>query len=326
MTGDTSSRQRPAPRIALLTCRHHDHIDSASEGRLMQELVRQGAVVSLVAWDDVFGPLKPDADDEAAVMYNGGDVIVLRTTWDYWDRMDDFRRFVNQFDDDPRLCNAHQTVFANLNKAYLRQLEAAGVPIVPTIVVEADGGGGGAAAAIDQAASNNWSPLIIKPTVAAAAVGLKKFDRPDAVALDYLRALTQAGGALVQPFLPRVVSEGETSLVYFNNVLSHAVTKVPATGDFRSQVDFGGVYTLVQPTQAQQGVAKRALAAWEQCYRDKPLYARVDLVPGDDGQPLLGELELIEPELFLDMTPDAAATFAGAILARVGHREYTPDP
>lgn len=323
------NQPRHTPRIALLTCRHHDHIDHASEGRLMQELVRQGAVVQLAAWDDVLTPVK-DEDGPLLGEMVSAEVYVLRTTWDYWDRLDRFREFLTVFgkseDNGGRLCNSPKTALANLDKTYLQQLQAAGVPIVPTIFVTQ----GNEANAIDQAKSNNWSAIVIKPTVAAAASGLKKYDRPDAQALDYLRELTNSkdtgGGALVQKYLPRVTTEGETSLVYFDGAFSHAVTKVPAQGDFRSQTDFGGVYTLAQPTEAQTHTAKLALLAWERTYNDKPLYARVDLVPGDNGEPLLGELELIEPELFLDMADHAAEMFASAILARVEPHEYTPPP
>lgn len=307
----TAEPHRNAPRIALLTCRHHDHIDHASEGKLMQALVRRGAVVTLVAWDDLLIPLKRE-DGVPVAMLVDANVYVIRTTWDYWDRLDQFIAFVEGMKD-ATLLNPRKTVLNNLNKTYLTKLEAGGVPIVPTIIVEK----GKEAASIDQARSSGWSPIIIKPTVGAAAAGLKKFDRPDAAALEYLAELTRSGGALLQPFLPRVVSEGETSLVYFNGAFSHAVTKVPAQGDFRSQVDFGGVYTLVEPTEPQRHVAELTLAAWEDRYGEKPLYARVDLVPGDDGRPLLGELELIEPELFLDMDPGAADRFADAIIARV---------
>lgn len=319
------NQPRRTPRIALLTCRHHDHIDHASEGRLMQELVRQGAVVTLAAWDDVLTPIKKEDGPLLGEMVSA-DVYVLRTTWDYWDRLDRFREFLTVFsksqDNGGGLQNSAKTALANLDKTYLQELQSAGVPIVPTIFTTK----GNEAAAIDQAKSNNWSTIVIKPSVAAAAVGLKKFDRPDTSALDYLRELTQSGGALVQKYLPRVTTEGETSLVYFDGTFSHAVTKVPAQGDFRSQTDFGGVYTLVQPTEAQIHTAELALIAWEKRYGDKPLYARVDLVPADDGQPLLGELELIEPELFLDMAGHSAAMFATAILGRVKEREYPDDP
>lgn len=319
------NQPRRTPRIALLTCRHHDHFDYASEGRLMQELVRHGAVVKLVAWDDVLTPVK-DEDSPLLGEMVSADVYVLRTTWDYWDRFDRFREFLTVFgkseDNGGRLHNSPKTALANLDKTYLQQLQAAGVPIVPTIFVT----NGHEAAAIDQAKSNNWATIVVKPNVGAAASGLKKFDRPDASSLGYLTELTQAGGALVQKFMPRVVTEGETSLVYFDGHFSHAVTKVPAQGDFRSQTDFGGVYTLAQPTEAQNHTAELALLAWEKTYNDKPLYARVDLVPGDNGEPLLGELELIEPELFLDMADHAAEMFASAILARVEPHEYTPPP
>lgn len=313
---DIPNQPRHTPRIALLTCRHHDHIDYASEGRLMQELVRQGAIVTLAAWDDVLSPVK-DEDSPLLGEMVGAEVYVLRTTWDYWDRLDRFREFLTVFaqgeDNGGRLQNSATTALANLDKTYLQELQSAGVAIVPTIFVTKDS----EAAANDQAKSNNWSAIVIKPTVGAAASGLKKFDRPDTQALNYLTELTRDGGALIQKYLPRVTTEGETSLVYFDGHFSHAVTKVPAEGDFRSQTDFGGVYTLVEPTEAQTHTAEFALLAWEKTYNDKPLYARVDLVPGDDGQPLLGELELIEPELFLDMADGSAEMFATAILARV---------
>lgn len=326
MTGapDNPRQPRHTPRIALLTCRHHDHIDHASEGRLMQELVRQGAVVQLAAWDDVLTPIKEE-DGPLVGQLVDANVLVLRTTWDYWDRLDRFREFLTVLgeseDNGGGLQNSANTALANLDKIYLQELQTAGVPIVPTIFVTQ----GNEPAAIDQAKSNNWATIVIKPTVGAAASGLKKFDRPDTQALDYLRESTASGGALVQKYLPRITTEGETSLVYFDGTFSHAVTKVPAQGDFRSQTDFGGVYTLVEPTEAQTHVAELALTAWEDHYGDKPLYARVDLVPGDDGQPLLGELELIEPELFLDMAEGAAEIFASAILARV-EQPHEKDP
>lgn len=293
----------------------------------MQELVRQGGVVTLIAWTDLIDLVARESGEEVQYIdatQSRFDVLVLRTTWDYWDRLEEFRAFLEGcvVEDEAQLFNKAKSVLANLDKSYLLELQSVGVPIVPTIIVEE----GREEAAINDAVARGWSALVIKPTVAAAAVGLKKFDAPDGEALAYLRELTKAGGALVQPFLPRVVSEGETSLVYFDNVFSHAVTKVPAAGDFRSQVDFGGAYTLVEPTAAQQAAAQRVLAAWERRYGEQPLYARVDLVPGDDGTPLLGELELIEPELFLDMAEDAAATFASAILARVVEHEQPPAP
>ena len=304
----TPSHQQCVPRVVLLTCRHHDHIDNASEGKLMQSLVRLGAMATLVAWDDV-------RTESLEPVGSGHEVYVLRTTWDYWDRLDDFRSFLGEMDRSHAvLLNPPPTVLANLDKTYLERLEAQGVSIVPTIFVER----GGEAVAAEQARSRGWSAVVAKPSVGAAASGLERFDRIDEALVEYLQELTTTGMALVQPFMPRVVCEGETSLVYFNGAFSHAVRKVPAAGDFRSQVDFGGVYTLVEPTAGQRRAAEDTLNAWGRAYADEPLYARVDLVPGGDGEPLLGELELIEPELFLHMDMHAADRFAGAIFERIG--------
>lgn len=287
----------------------------------MQALVRRGAAVTLVAWDDVgrlvCGEEEPEEGDLCDITDTLADVVVLRTTWDYWDRIEAFRGFMDALVPFGFLQNGAATVLANMDKRYLRELEGRGVGIVPTLFVER----GGEVAAVEEARGRGWSTVVVKPHVGAAGSGLEKFDRLDQAA-GYLEQVTREGVALVQKFLPRVVSEGETSLVYFDGVFSHAVTKVPAVGDFRSQVDFGGVYTLARPDEAQLRASELALAAWEDRYGERPLYARVDLVPGDDGRPLLGELELIEPELFLDMDAGAADRFAGAIMDRVGPLGY----
>lgn len=284
----------------------------------MHALVRRGAVVTLIAWTDMLDYVASECDEDVEFIdatQGRFEAVVLRTTWDYWERLNEFRAFLEGcvVEDVAELLNKATTALANLDKAYMKELQTQGVPIVPTVFVEP----GREASAVDEARSRGWSVVVVKPGVGAAASGLRRFDRIDEAVAEYLRELTATGMALLQKYLPRVVSEGETSLVYFDGQFSHAVTKVPAPGDFRSQVDFGGTYTLVEPTAEQRQVAEMSLLAWEKRYEDKPLYARVDLVPGDDGRPLLGELELIEPELFLDMDAGAADRFADAILARV---------
>jgi len=270
----------------------------------MQALVRQGAAVLLMSWDDV---------GERAGL---ADLFVLRTTWDYWERLPEFQGFLRAFearadDGHPILLNPPRTALNNLDKRYLEQLE--GVPTVPTIYVRR----GEERDAIDRARKHGWVRLVAKPTVGAASSGLELFDAQAEALHAHLVSLTAAGQAMVQPYMPAITSDGETSLVFFEGVFSHAVNKMPAPGEFRSQVDFGGVYTTVEPTTAQRKAAKAAIEAWETRFGDRLLYARVDLVPGDNGDALLGELELIEPELFLHMDRGAADRFAAAMLSRL---------
>ena len=122
-----------------------------------------------------------------------------------------------------------------------------------------------------------------------------------------------AGDALVQPYVASVAGRGETSLVFAGDSFSHAVRKVPRTGDFRVQAEHGGSVVVHRPTADELRVARAAL-------RTAPgtrTYARVDLVATDDG-PAVMELELVEPELFLGTDPGAPARFAAAFLAEAG--------
>lgn len=146
--------------------------------------------------------------------------------------------------------------------------------------------------------------LIAKPTVSGGAWKTRRLRRGDA--LDG----TPDGGAMIQPYLPTIETEGETSLLYFGGRLSHVVNKRPVTGDFRIQLQYGGVYTAVPtPPAGALALAEQTLAAI-----DTPLlYARIDTVPDADGRWLLMEAELIEPDFYLDHDPDAGAGFARAV-------------
>ena len=188
----------------------------------------------------------------------------------------------------------------NVAKRYLIELADAGVPVVPTRLLQPGDGLAGATGRI-----------VLKPEIAAGADGIGLFDPDDPAAATHLAALYGRGNVLLQPYLPSV-RDGERSLMYLGGSYSHAVRKVPAGGDFRVQVEHGGVTTPYDPSAAERRVADRALAA----VAADLLYARVDLVTTPDG-PLLMELELIEPELFLTHADGALDRFAGVIAAAV---------
>jgi glutathione synthase/RimK-type ligase-like ATP-grasp enzyme len=153
-----------------------------------------------------------------------------------------------------------------------------------------------------------WERLVIKPAVDLGAMNLVRVDAEMAERLlaRYERPV------LIQPFLPSVSSHGEASLVYLGGELSHSLRKRPAGGDFRVQPLYGGTHEAIEPSAAELHAAERALAVSP----GDPLYARVDLIPGEDGSPLVIELELIEPSLYLDVEPRGADVLARAMLER----------
>lgn len=192
----------------------------------------------------------------------------------------------------------------NSDKAYLRRLGERSVPIPPTGWTEAV-----SQAEVDAAfAAFGCDRLVVKPTVSAGAFKTLRLSRGEAM------VELPTGAAMIQAYLPTIESEGELSLLFFGGRFSHAVNKRPAPGDFRIQVQYGGLYTLVAaPPPAALTLAAQVLEAI-----DEPLlYARIDMVRDDAGRWLLMEAELIEPDFYLGSTPDGGTAFARAIRERL---------
>ena len=194
----------------------------------------------------------------------------------------------------------------NSDKAYLAELADRGVPTVPTLAVEACGD-----ADLEEARrrfDTEW--LVIKPPVSASATGTHRLGP-----LDDLPGDSRGQPMIVQPLIEEIARTGEFSLMLFAGEYSHAVVKRPRSGDFRVQPHLGGVTLPSAPppggVQLAQQALRRAPAA--------ATYARVDMVPDDDGTLLVMELELIEPSLFLDDSPAGATAFTNAVL-RAGQR------
>ena len=169
-------------------------------------------------------------------------------------------------------------------------------------------------AQVDEAfAATGATELIVKPTVSGGAWKTRRLGRGDA--LDEAGRMPD-GAAMIQPYLPTIETEGETSMLFFGGRLSHVVNKRPVPGDFRIQVQYGGIYTALASAPAGAlALAEQTLAAI-----DAPLlYARIDTVPDADGRWLLMEAELIEPDFYLGVDPHAGAGFADAVRALLGH-------
>ncbi|AZI58355.1 hypothetical protein EH165_09595 [Nakamurella antarctica] len=279
------------PSVLLLTCADLPHPE-VETGLIAMALGELGIESTVLNWDD------PALTDLPA------DLVVLRSTWDYTTALPRFLTTLEALR--APLLNSLPIVRWNCHKGYLLDLAAAGIPIVPTSIVKQ-----GAAIQVPEFAGAD--SVVIKPASSAGARGVGKFEIGDPAALEHLQTWARTGDMLVQPFLPEILS-GERSLIYIGGTYSHAVCKVPGAQDFRVQSEYGGVVNPHSPTPAEFEVAEAALAHTP----GELLYARVDLVAGSNG-PLVMELELIEPELFIAQFPDRAALFAGAVAQRL-HR------
>jgi glutathione synthase/RimK-type ligase-like ATP-grasp enzyme len=272
----------------LATCRTKPAL-TPGDGRLAAALRELGATVVAAPWDTI----------EPA---GAAGVVCLRSTWDYHLRWDEFRDWVGSFEDTGRLWNPPSTVLWNADKLYLRDLASAGIALPRTRWFE-PGERPGVAALLEE-----WGAAraVLKPRISATAYGTHVISRGAGIGAADWPALERSG-CLLQLFVPEIQSRGEISLVFLDGGFSHAVRKRPVAGDFRVQADFGGSLEPATPSGDTIGFGEAVLAAAARPW----LYARVDLVETDGG-PVLMELELIEPDLFL--TPDGATRLAAALI------------
>lgn len=198
------------------------------------------------------------------------------------------------------LANPAAVLAWNSDKRYLEQLGQRGVAIPPTTWTDRV-----TQRQLDEAfAATGAEQLIVKPAVSGGAWKTQRLRRGDV--LDD----APAGAAMIQPYLSTIETEGETSMLFFGGRLSHVVNKQPVPGEFRVQVQYGGVYTLLPaPPAGALALAEQTLAAI-----DAPLlYARIDAVPDADGRWLLMEAELIEPDFYLGADREGGAGFGRAV-------------
>ncbi len=262
----------------------------------------------------------PTVWDDPAIDWTSFDALVIRSPWDYFERAAEFRAWLDaRIASGVLLCNAGAILEWNYDKAYLQELAAAGVPLVPTLCI----GQGEQADVAALARARGWTEIVVKPSISGGAYRTYRFCVDDAAAYQAQIDETLADrGVLVQPFLPEILDDGELSLLFFDGVFSHAVRKRPRPGDYRVQPQFGGTAERieVEPALVEQARAC-ALAA-----PSLPVCARVDGVV-KDGQFLLMELEVFEPLMFLATHPAAAGQFARAVQGRVrAHLAENPVP
>lgn len=315
----------PTADIALLTDRRWD-VPAAPEGnwylanillddRLLAEaLARRGLSAVRVDWAN------PEID------WSRFRCAVFRTTWDYFTRYPEFVAWLERVERTTRLCNVPEIVRWNVDKHYLADLEARGVPAVPTRIFEP-----GCGTSLSEAlADTGWPDVIVKPCVsggawhtyrvAVAAGSVVGGGGPHAAVgrvakvgdLEPIwRDLVGRQAMMIQPFQEDIVERGEVTLMVLNGRFTHSIRKSVTGGDFRVQDDYGG---RVHPYEATRDEIDLALRAFAAC-TPAPVYGRADMVRGNDGRLAIMELELIEPELWLRYHPPAAEAMAEGIAA-----------
>jgi O-ureido-D-serine cyclo-ligase len=293
-------------RIALVTARAARGTDPDMP-LLLAALRDAGAEAHEVDWDD------------DGVDWSRYDLALLRSTWDYAQRVQEFLDWAARVAERTRLVNPLAAVRWNTDKHYLAQLARAGVAVVPSTFLEPDDD---VAAIVDTvvAVHPEAEDFVVKPTVGAGSRDAQRHASSDRAAIvAHARRLLDANrSALLQPYLDPVDEHGETALIFFESEFSHAIRKDALLA--RGAGPTEGLYaqetiTPRTPSQEELDLAHRALAAIP---LDGPLlYARVDLIRGNDGAPRLLELELVEPSVFLEHAVGAAARFAEAILRRM---------
>ncbi|MCH2133006.1 MAG: hypothetical protein MK116_04565 [Phycisphaerales bacterium] len=295
-------------RIALATC---DSVPDweVDDVPLHEALDGLGIETAHPSWTD------------RSVDWSRFDGCLIRTTWDYACQREAFVTWAESAAAMTRLFNPARTVRWNTCKSYLRDLEAGGIPVIPTCWIEP----GETPDLATLMADRNWTRGFIKPRIGATARGTLRFDATNEgleQATRHLESLLATEAVMVQPYLSQVEQDGEWSGIFINGEWSHAVRKIPQPGDFRVQDDFGATDEAYTPSQEERSLAQQVInlldtsPQWTGQAGGVPLlYARVDFLR-DGDQSLLTEVELVEPSLFFRHAPSAGARLAKALVNR----------
>ncbi len=277
-------------------------MDMDTDGPLLfPALDARGVSYDVVAWDD------------PKVKWNRYHTVVVRATWDYFRRAEQFLDVLEQIDQHATLLNPLEVIEWNLDKRYLIEVNKAGLPTVPSTYVSHLHPPTELASAMGQIGRWDVAEVVVKPTVSAGSNDTFRIDAADGSSLSKaVQAIVDSDRvAMIQPYLPAVDTYGERGFVYVNGSFDHAFAKAALLTQGDQTVD--GLFVpekiaAVEPTDAERAVAE-SVNGWL-CERFGPvLYARIDLLPSEEG-PQLVEVELIEPSLFFEADPPSAERFA----------------
>ena len=286
--------------VALVSCAEaHDH--DTDLPILVRAFGDRGIIAEIVDWHDT------------SVEWSRFSAAVLRSPWDYHRRHAEFTEWLTDVASQTVLHNPAEVVIWNTDKTYLRELVASGVPVIPTTYV---------AGAEDLVLANDLikGDVVVKPTVSAGSNNTERHVNSHSAAAAHIASLLDMGKtAMVQPYQRFIDERGETGMLYFTGEFSHAFRKgaILATGENTKN----GLFTEedIGPREAsreERELGEQVMQFVHDRFGGFPLYARVDVVRGSAGVPVVMEIELAEPSLFLHTARDSAARFVQAFLAR----------
>jgi hypothetical protein len=260
---------------------------------LLTALRAAGLTADVLAWDD------PAADFASARL------TLLRSTWNYAEHPAEFLAWIDRVAARSALWNRPSTVHWNAHKSYLLDLEARGIPVVPTHLVRR----GERTTLADLTRDRGWSEVVVKPAISGGSRATIRVS-PDALERGeaHLRSLVVREDVLVQPYLASVEGHGERAIVWIDGEPTHAVRKAPR---FLGDAESVSAAVAIEPDEAD--LARRAVAAAP----GPLLYARIDMARDAAGAPRVMELELIEPSLFFPKAPAALDRYVTAVKKRL---------
>ena len=287
--------------VALVSCAEARHRDIDLDP-IVRALADRGCVAEIVDWDD------NDQD------WSRFAAAIIRSPLEYHKRYDEFLPWAQRVSTQTQLFNSAEVIAWNTDKLYLREMAADGIPLIPTHFVEDEDQLADLAKVLD-------GDIVVKPTVSAGSNNTERHVHNAHAALSHIKDVLAMGkNVMVQPYQKFIDERGETGLVYFNGEFSHAFRKGPILKDGTKETNGLFVVEDIRPRRASREERELGDSVIDYIHRifgAHMLYARVDVVRGSGGYPVLMELEMTEPSFFFHTSPDSATRFASAVLARL---------
>lgn len=290
--------------VAIVTCATRDDSGTA-DARLMDACAKVGLLASPMIWND------------PAVEWQRFDACLVRTPWDWVENPLGFSQWIDVRGQDSFLLNPPETLQWGYEKTYLLALAAAGLPIIPTLLMDSPD----TARVLAWARRQGWERLAIKPSLSAGSIGVSIVPATERdVAASLNRPWPSMGALLVQPYQAAIETAGETSLIFIDGQYSHCVRKQPKSGDFRVQPQYGARLSACAPLPEQQALAQAVMdlvpGNW--------ILGRVDMVQDEKDSWRIIECEVVEPDLYFGHDDQAADRLALALKQRLADKRIAP--